>query len=397
MSSTMGESEPEADAPVIDDGGNPRRLRSPRARRARLPVVFGATSIALLMVVGFPGAGGTGGSPTASPAVIGTTASSAANNSSCPTLNLPTPICHVVVLYLENQNVTWVLKHAPFERWLTTKYAFAAQYYSVMHYSFPNYIAATSGVATNLIRTVPEYPNASRYDLSELLTMHSPSLTWHDYSGAEPTNCSRVSTKNYKPAHNPFVYYSEIWDNKSECKLLDVGLPTWNTTERAGATSTYSFVAPNLTDDCYAGVVSCDSWLKGWLSPVINESVFKSSVVFLTYDESTKFDNSSGIPGVKGGGHIYMAAVSPFACAGYQSTTVYNDFDLLTTTEWLLGLGHTGMNDNWTQHPPMKDLFCFPSGSGGGSGRPASTAASAIPLPALERRRSDSTPVRQIP
>jgi hypothetical protein len=97
---------------------------------------------------------------------------------------------------------------------------------------------------------------------------------------------------------------------------------------------------------------------------MLNQSFFNDSVFFITYDEGA-FNSTLGANGTAGGGHVYTVAVSPYACTGFQSHYNYSHFNLLTTTEWLLGLNRTGTNDSWSLHRPMTDLFCFPPGSVG--------------------------------
>ncbi len=142
----------------------------------------------------------------------------------------------------------------------------------------------------------------------------------------------------------------------------------------------YAFFSPAPVDDCWKyGLTSCDKWLHGWLTPLINKSaVFSHSVFFITYDEGWVNDTQSSNGTAKGGGHVALLAVSPYACKGNTSQVPYNHYDLLTTTEWLLGLGNlpNPAQNNWTADPPMKDLFCFPPSNG--SGAPAGGSPSIV-------------------
>ncbi|HEV2519713.1 MAG TPA: carboxypeptidase regulatory-like domain-containing protein, partial [Thermoplasmata archaeon] len=80
---------------------------------------------------------------------------------------------------------------------------------------------------------------------------------------------------------------------------------------------------------------------------------FNSSVWFITYDEGSSNTGYSSFYG----GHLFFAAVSPFTTGGHNFTNQTTHYNLLSTVEWLLGLGGTGNNDSTTQFPPMKALF----------------------------------------
>jgi hypothetical protein len=288
-------------------------------------------------------------------------APAATTNSSCPSLKLPTPICHVIIIFLENQNVSWVLHHAPFQEYLAAKYAFASQYYSVIHYSYPNYVAATSGSETNFIHV------HAKKNIVDLIRAANGTQTWMAYYEDMPVPCDNMTAPQYRIAHNPFVFYADIWNNPSLCKPHDVNFTALYAAENTSHMPNYVFIGPNNTHSCWqsgSGEKACDPWLRGFVSPMVNATWFKSAAIFITYDEGLRTD-FSGINGTKGGGHVYTAVVSPFACMGHNSTTQYNHYNLMTTSEWLLGLGRTGYNDSWTLHPPMYDMFCFPNGTGG--------------------------------
>ncbi|MFI5414419.1 MAG: alkaline phosphatase family protein [Candidatus Lutacidiplasmatales archaeon] len=305
--------------------------------------------------------------------------------SACPALNLTTPICHVFIVFLENLNEPWVMAHGPFERYLAQKYAFAADFYSFEHYSFPAYTAATSGVANN-------YQHVMKlHNVVDLLNAHSPALSWNAFMQGMPYACDQNHSAMYRAAHNPFVYYDDIWSNQTYCKSHDLGFQAWNHDVATNQTPNYGFFSPNITNECWASNITvCDTFLRHWMSPLVNDSFFQSSVFFLTYDEGSA-NSTLGANGTKGGGHVYTAAISPYACPGYNSTYNYTHYNLLTTTEWLLNLSSTGnANDSWALHPPMKDLFCFPPGwplAPGPSGLDRATAVTpALQAPGSARR-----------
>jgi hypothetical protein len=154
------------------------------------------------------------------------------------------------------------------------------------------------------------------------------------------------------------VWYKDVYANQTDCRANDVNLSAWSTDLAAGTLPTYGFISPNVTDECLKVGAYCDPWLRGFLNPILNSSLFNSSVFFITYDEGA-INDTLGVNGTPGGGHVFTAIVSPFACAASNSTVNYNHYNLLTTTEWLLHLGRLGVpGDSWVMHPPMKGMFC---------------------------------------
>jgi hypothetical protein len=269
------------------------------------------------------------------------------------TPSFPSPIRHVFVIMLENEESFSVLKQGPYEKYLATKYAFANQFYSVMHYSLPNYLAATSGYTTNLFSPV-SVPN-----VGTLAT--AAGETWKAYMQSMPYACDGTGNGTYDIYHSPFMMYKTVLKPVAYCRQHVVNFTVWSNSFGNKTMPNYDFVVANTTNDGHdTNISTADTWLKSWLSPVINSSLFRTSAIFVLYDEGAVND-TSGRNGSPGGGHVYFSAVSPYARPNFTSNVSYNTFDLLTTTEWLLGLGHTGHNDNWTLNPPMTDLFNFSS------------------------------------
>jgi Phosphoesterase family len=265
----------------------------------------------------------------------------------------PTPIQHVVIVMMENQNYEAVGKQGPFESYLAKTYAAATDFYSPHHYSIPAYLAATSGTdgAGFYLR------NGS--NLGDL--MSSAGLSWAAFEQGMPYPCDSTSNwlDGYDADHNPFVMYRDIATNASRCDARDLTWSSWNADVARGKIPNYSFVTPNTTDDDHnASIPVGDAWLKSWLSPLINDTaIFSRTAFILTYDESAN-DSSVAVNG-SSGGQVYTVVVSPYS-RGLTSSAFYNTFSLLTTTEWLLGLRSGTMGtDNWTLHPPLKPLFSF--------------------------------------
>ncbi|MFZ3355143.1 MAG: alkaline phosphatase family protein [Thermoplasmata archaeon] len=282
--------------------------------------------------------------------------------------NFPTPIRHVIILFMEDQGVSDVLANGSFERYLLTKYAFASQYYGLTSDSLANYRIAASG----------QNSNGSDSTLNVPTLVDNAGETWAAYEESMPTPCDQTSTYFnttlpasvvgnqtnhlvYDVNHDPFVVFNNITHNPAYCAAHVLNLDAWTTALQNGDLPNYVWIAPNDTDNdhhcppatCPGAIPHGDAWLRSFLSPFLNSSAFSDSVVLLTFD----YNSTEGY--TTNPAHVYFAALSPYAKPGYESTVTYNHYNLLTTTEWLLGLGRTGHGDNWTTSPPMTDLFDF--------------------------------------
>ncbi|HKS59821.1 MAG TPA: hypothetical protein VJS68_03480, partial [Thermoplasmata archaeon] len=122
---------------------------------------------------------------------------------------------------------------------------------------------------------------------------------------------------------------------------------------------------------------SCDSWLKGFLSPMLNSTsstvqhLMAHTAFFVVYDEgSTNLGysvggivnnwckNTTGRQLTVCGGHVYLAAISPFSLGKIYVGNA-TDYNLESTVEWLFGLGGDGGYDGTANFPAMTGLFSF--------------------------------------
>jgi phosphatidylinositol-3-phosphatase len=263
----------------------------------------------------------------------------------------PTPIRHVITILLENENLETALQQGSFEDYLVTHYGFASHFYAACHPSAPNYLAITSG--DTLQCGTDAYEVHSEANIADLV--QGAGLTWGAYEESMPAPCYTADSGNYIAHHDPFISYANIVNNASRCTSHVMPLSAWNSSVAAGTIPNYVFITPNVLDDGHdTGVTFADHWLRNWLSPLLNESLFQSSVFFIVYDESKNLN--TGFQGFDGG-PVYFAAVGPDVIMNSTYSANVTDYNLLTTTEWLLGLGSLGHNDNWTDFPPMRSLF----------------------------------------
>jgi hypothetical protein len=269
----------------------------------------------------------------------------------------PTSIHHVIQIWFENKELGQVLRQkAPYEHTLAQTYALAGQFYSVRHGSEPDYLAGTSAINKDTY-LVGGYSVKNVGDL-----VRAKGMTWGSYFDGMPYACDpNVDwTTGYQKTHNPFVQYHDVWDNQTYCKAHVQTLSAWNATVKSGKIPNYVLIVPSLFHDQHSGTIGAGStWLQDLMRPIVSASWFSSTAVIVTYDEGQPgspagFNSSFG-------GNIYTVVVSPYAHMAYNSSHPYQTYSLLTTTEWLLGLGRTYQNDNWTLYPPMRDMFSFTS------------------------------------
>jgi len=301
------------------------------------------------------------------PVVVG----SGAGPSVAPLVTFPTAIKHVFIVVLENANRSTTLSNGPFESSLQTKYAYDSKYYGICHPSAPNYLAMTSGKTYQC--GSDNYNTYASTNLGYLA--QQAGLSWGAFMESMPKACDTTTVSPYAVKHNPFVYYTDIVKNSTICNNHVLNFTSWSSDVSAGTIPNLGFFTPNLKNDGHdTGVAYADSWLKGWLSPLMNASFFQSSVFFITYDEAEGNNNNAGYNGTAGG-NVYFAAVSPFAKKAYDLKSDASHYNLLETAEWLLGLGNTGNNDSSSKFAPMKSLFNFTSSTSS----PLTASASASP------------------
>ncbi len=277
-------------------------------------------------------------------------------------VSYPTPIRHVITIMLENKGVDQVYGVVPYETSLAKSYAWGGDpftnkpptgYYAVCHPSAPNYLSSTAG--TPLQCGSDSYHTYPDNNIGNLLT--TAGLSWNAYMESATKNCQTVSSGNYAVRHNPFVDFTDI---SSVCASHDLAIA--NLTADFPFTTTpaaYTWITPNLLNDGHnTNAAYADTWLSRFVPKLMAQSWFSSTVVFIVWDESTGKLPDSGYNGLVGG-PVYFAAVSPYTLHGGAYAGNSSHYNLLSTTEWLLGLGSTGHNDGTAQFPAMKSLFNF--------------------------------------
>lgn len=276
----------------------------------------------------------------------------------------PTPILtqttgqieHVIFVAFENHGYNAVTSSGPYFKYLAQTYGVVTNFEDLKHagfcsntHSLPNYMAITSGTTLwngqdKCGTDTASWETDNSNNIFNLAA--SAGLSWGSW--AEGFNGS------YNPAssscgsgcivrHIPTLFYS----NNNNLKDYS----DWETRYLKGneVPPNFSFITPNGCDSAHDCKVSVsDNWLANTFNlPVLLQKSWASNTVFIIWFDESESEHTG-----------YLVFVSPNSI-GRQHTGVVNTYHLLTTMEWLLGLGNTGNNDNPAIYPPMKDLFGF--------------------------------------
>ena len=271
----------------------------------------------------------------------------------------PTPIRHVVTVYLENEEASSVYQSGPYETYLAEHYTYAAEDYAVCHPSEPNYLAITGGATFGRCGT-DAYTVINNASIADLLETRG--LSWGEFAQSMPVPCDTNDSYPYAVKHNPFVFYADIVQNTSRCDSHVVSFAGWNADVANGTIPNYAFITPNLLNDGHDTSTSyADAWLEGWLSPLLAKPFAQSTLFIIVYDEGATNEGYSVGNTTLDGGNIFSVLVSPYTAHGGFYAAPVSHYNLLTTTEWLLGVGSLGNNDTVTLFPPMVSAFHFPT------------------------------------
>lgn len=285
----------------------------------------------------------------------------------------PTPIHHVVTILLENEEAASVFQSGPYETYLADHYAYAVEDYAVCHPSEPNYLALTSGSTLTRCGT-DAYTVLNNVSIADLVDLRG--LTWGEFAQSMPVPCDANDAYPYAVRHNPFVFYQDIVDNSSRCNSHVVNFSAWNADVATGTIPNYAFITPNVLNDGHdTGVSYADAWLASWLPPLLTQPFAQSTLFIVMYDEGATNEGYSVGNTTLAGGNVFASFVSPYTLGSGLYAAPVSHYNILTTTEWLLGLGSLGTNDSVLTFPPMVSAFHFHSAGSTTSGTDQAASA----------------------
>jgi len=270
-----------------------------------------------------------------------------------PTPSIPPAgsINHVFLIVMENHSYAEVAG-LPYTASLLSSWAHATNYHALTHPSLPNYLDLYTG--SNHGITTDCNPSASCHisgiSLADELT--AAGKTYRGYFEGMPAPCTITDSGTYRAHHNPFIYFDEMWQDRSTgglCATHVVPLTGNLSADLASASTTpnFAFVKP---DNCHDGhdcsLAASDLWLSQMIpsllaSPACTED---TCLVVLTWDEDDGSQGNLVLTVFAGGG----------AKAAYTDATTYNHYGLLRTIEDILGVAYQANDASAT---PMTNML----------------------------------------
>ncbi len=240
----------------------------------------------------------------------------------------------VFVIVLENTDYTQATRQ-PFLSQLASLGALLTDYHGVAHPSYPSYMAMVAGDTLGISHDSPKDLDAT--SLADLL--QAAGVTWKVYAENLPSPCFRgIASPDglYVRRHEPFISFRNVQENPARCHRI-VSAEQLRADLAADTLAQYSIYIPNVRNDGHdTGVAYADTWLKTFLSPLLDRPAFlKDTLVVITFDENDR----------TWGNRIYTALVGPMVKAGSRSGIRYDHYSLLRTIEENYGVGSLGRKD----------------------------------------------------
>ena len=283
---------------------------------------------------------------------------------------------HVVVVLMENQGVADICganpppcspsSGAPYMAQLANSYAFGTQYVSLVHYSYPNYIALlgadTFGCTNDLCPSVFAPNLVDRFE--------SAGLTWKGYieNQQSPSGCDTAAHAPYAPQHNPFTAFNDIVNNPARCFNLVLANPSGcpvtdcpliNDLNSSSAPN-FMWLTPNMCNDmhgasgiCPVSIPAGDSYLSSLVPNILNSRAFTTqrSVLLIVFDEGNGYCTLNG----SSEDCVYMTWAGPVAKNNFASSNFYDHYSLTRTIEDNWNLPAITSND--ASAIPMSEFF----------------------------------------
>jgi phospholipase C len=235
---------------------------------------------------------------------------------------------------MENKYYSQIIgsSSAPYLNQLAKDCGLATNYFALDHPSLPNYIAMTSGDTWGI--TDDADPSADAVSVPSIYSqVKARGKQWRDYEEDAPGNCPSSDSYPYVVHHDPAPYYTSI---ASDCNNWDVPMGTTGGGAflddlNANTLPAFAFVTPNMCNDMHdCSIATGDGWLKSWVPMILDSPGYKAgrTALFITFDE----DNGSF------GNHVETLVVTPSTPAGARSSTYFDHYSLLKTTEQMLGI-----------------------------------------------------------
>ena len=227
--------------------------------------------------------------------------------------------------------------------------------HAATHPSQPNYMAATSGVATG---TGVHTGNDNVFHQVQVA-----GKTWKNYAESMPSACSRssVTAPAYKTGHVPAFWYTNLATPTNTCATNAVPLsPALDNAIAADSLPTYAWITPSACDDMHwlsgcatdptLRVATGDAWLSALIPRLTAMPSYRAgkTLVIVTFDEGDE-DSTTGVDCTAATYYlthpdcqIPTVVVSAYIRPGATDAADHNLYALLATTQDILGLKRLG-------------------------------------------------------
>jgi phospholipase C len=239
---------------------------------------------------------------------------------------------------MENHSYNQVIgsTSAPYENSLARACGLATNYHGITHPSLPNYMAGTGGTTAGITTDCSPSASCESKGASIFGQVSASGRQWRSYQESMPSKCDLSSARAYAVKHNPAAYYTAI---RSQCRSWDEPFGTTSSGAfvsdlSAGRLPAFSFVTPNLCHDTHdCSVATGDAWLKAVVGRIVGSATYHAgrTAIVITWDEG--FASSNQVPTI---------VVAPSTRAGTRSSTRFDHYSLLRTTEEMLGRAKIG-------------------------------------------------------
>jgi hypothetical protein len=244
----------------------------------------------------------------------------------------------VIWVWMENHSFGSIIgsAQAPYINGLAKACGLAINYHNLTHPSLPNYIGATSGLGVGSLGVFGGDCSAGPGCRTRARSIFGQLRRWKAYQESMPFRCDRDDSGEYAVRHNPPPYYVGL----AGCGARDVPYAQLARDLAGGNLPAFSFVTPNLIDDMHDGTIAQgDEWLSRNLPLILDSSEYRSGhvVLFLTWDEGEGgTSNSCATNTADPGCRVATIVVSPSTRPRTRSSTLFNHYSLLGSTERLL-------------------------------------------------------------
>lgn len=275
---------------------------------------------------------------------------------------------HVWMITEENHSYEEVIGNSqmPYYNQLAQQGGLATQFYADQHSSLPALMWLAAGAAVEPNNDTTSCRHGQDNVVRELLKQ---GYTWRSYQENLPWAGFQglYSADNlYYRRHNPLIDFTDVCPGTGQERN---SVPYWQMAKdwAEGRAVNFAYVTPDSDEDAHNGTLSAaDQWLQSNVPAILARPEFGrggDGLLFVVWDEGTLYtDNRCSATVTKGcGGRTATLVIGPQVKAGYQSTVLYHNENVLKTVCAAMGLSPCpGAAQDAS---PMADFFTTNTGA----------------------------------